>query len=282
MSHHGLQRALVVALHDPVFVDEACRSPDQVLAPFGLTPEERDQLLAVDRRAFGLDRLRRRRVLKAIAAELAGSLAIALAEVRRLDWAEGFFSSPPFRLAVAEDRPLVLALADYLAAALAAGTLTAPQLAGVLSLERARAEARRDLGREVPAGLSLSPGVRLVQVDGGALLALQAAEQFLFELSLLPQAALCDDRPGLELPAAGGEPLHLVARAGASREDEVALIEVPEPLLRSLGALERARARGPVRRADMGEVLASVRLRVPDPGALVDDLLAEGYATERS
>ena len=281
MSHHGLQRALVVALHDPAFVEEARRAPDQALAPFGLSAAERDQLLAVDRRAFGLDRLRRRRVLKAIAEELKGSLAVALAEVRRLDWAEGFFSSAPFRLAVAEDRPLVLALADYLASELDAGTLTAPQLAGVLALERARAEARRDLGRAVPAGLALAPGVRRVQVDRGALLALQAAEQFLFELSLLPQAALCDDRPGLELPAPGGEPLHLVARAG-SRDDEVALIEVPEPLLRSLGALERAAARGPVRRADMAAVLASVGLRVPDPGALVDDLLAEGYATERA
>ena len=279
MSHHRLQRALIVALHDPGFCAAMRADPAAALAPFGLTDAERTQLLAVDARAFGIDLLRRRRVLKAIVEELKGSVAIALAEVRRLAFLDDFFASPRFRAAVIEDGPLVLALADYLGDALAVGALTSPHLAGTLAIERARAEARRDRDRVPGSGLSLAPGVRLVAADSAALAALQAAEQHLFELSLLPHAALCDDRPGLALPSrADARPLHLVVRATGS---EVALAEVPEPLHRSLGALDDAVARGPVGRADMPAVLAVVGLRVADADRLVDDLLADGYAAER-
>jgi hypothetical protein len=279
VSHHALQRALIVALHDPGFGAAMRADPAAALAPFGLTDAERAQLLAVDARAFGIDVLRRRRVLKAIVEELKGSVAIALAEARRLALLDDFFASPRFRAAVIEDGALVLALADYLGDALAAGALTSPHLAGALAIERARAEARRDRDRVPGPGLSLAPGVRLVAADSAALAALQAAEQHLFELSLLPHVALCDDRPGLALPSrADARPLHLVVRATGG---EMALAELPEPLHRSLGALAGAAARGPVGRADMPAVLAGVGLRVADTDRLVDDLLADGYAVER-
>jgi hypothetical protein len=206
-------------------------------------------------------------------------MAIALAEVRRFAFAEAFFASPCFRAAVIEDRPLVLALADYLATALADGALTSPHLAGVLAIERAQAEARRDRDRAPAPGLSLAPGIRLVSTDTAALAALQAAEQHLFELSLLPHVALGDDRPGLELPdRAGARPLHLAARAVGA---DVALGELPEPLHRSLDALARQSERGRVDRRDMAAVLAGVGLRVPDTGQLIDDLIADGYVAEQ-
>jgi hypothetical protein len=276
MSHHGLQRALVVALCDPAFVDAMHAAPEEALARFQLAAAERAQLLAVDRRAFQVDRLRARRMLRAIVPELSGSMAVALSETRSLRFADEFFSSAAFRDAIASDRPLVIALADYLAAALAGGRLTSPWLAGVLAIERAKAEARRDRSRLSSPGLALAPGLRLVEVEAGALAALQAAEQHLFELSLLPHIALCDDRPALDLPDAGDrEPIHLAVRG-----DDGALDQVPEPLYRSLLAIDRAAARGVVRRGDLAGLLASVGLRVPDPDALVDDLLAEGYAID--
>jgi hypothetical protein len=278
VSHHALQRALVVALHDPGFARALRDDPRAVLAPFQLDAAERDQLLAVDPRAFALDPLRRRRVLKAIVEELKGSMAIALAEVRRFELAEEFFASPRFRAAVIEDGPLVLALADYLADQLGAGHLRAPQLAGVLAIERAQAEARRDCGRVPAPGLSAAPGLRLVAADRSALAALQAAERHLFELALLPHIALCDDRPALALPPVGGEPLHLAVRADG---DEVGLSELPEPLYRSLGALVGAASRGLLQRADVPAILASVRLRVADTDLLVDDLVTDGYLVER-
>ncbi len=149
----------------------------------------------------------------------------------------------------------------------------------MLAIERARAEARRDRDRVPEPGLSLAPGVRLVASDSAALAALQAAEQHLFELSLLPHIALCDDRPGLALPSrADARRLHLAVQASGG---EVGLAEVPEPLHRSLGALAGAAARGPVGRADMPSVLAAVGLRVADTERLVNDLLADGYAVER-
>ncbi|HUS66646.1 MAG TPA: hypothetical protein VMZ28_19045 [Kofleriaceae bacterium] len=276
MSHHGLQRALVVALHDPAFVAALDADPDAALAPFDLDATERAQLLAVDRRAFGVDRLRRQRVLRAIVEELKGALAIALAEVRSLRFAEELFSSPIFHRAVAADRPLVLALADYLADAHARGRLSSPHLLPVLALERARAEARRDVARAPRLGLDLAPGLRLLASDAAALAALQAAEQHLFELSLLPHAALCDDRPALALPPpAAPRPLHLAVRAAGG---EVAVSEIPEPLFRTLSALAAAPA--PVRRDAMAGILAAVGLRVPDPAALVADLLDEAYLVE--
>jgi len=277
MSHHALQRALVVALHDPGFADAMRADPAAALAPFGLEPAEAAQLLAVDPRALAIDRLRGRRVLKAIAEELKGSLAIALAEARRLGFADDFFASPCFRAAVIEDRHLVLALADYLAAALASGELASPSLAGVLAIERAQAEVRRDADRDPPPGLSLAPGIRLVTCDAASLAALQAAERHLFELSLLPHIALCDDRPALELPAVEARSLHLVVRA---RGGEVALDEVPEPFFRSLGALAGAAARAPLHRAGVADALALVGLRVADTDRLVGDLVADGYLVE--
>jgi hypothetical protein len=267
MSHHALQRALVVALHDPAFVAEMHADPEAALGPFGLEPDERAQLLAVDRRAFAVDRLRPRRVLKAIVEELKASMAIALAETRSFRFAEQFFSSPAFRGAIRRDQPLVLALADYLAAA----GLESAQLAGVLAIERARAEARRDPARRPGPGLSLAPGLRLLATDTGALAALQAAEQHLFELSLLPHMALCEDRPLLTLPPAGGDPIHLAVRADA-------LTDLVEPLYRTLGALGRA---APVGRGDMPAILASVNLKVPDPDRLLSDLLADGYLVDQ-
>ena len=269
MSHHSLQRALVVALHDPAFVAGLHVDPETALAPFRLEPAERAQLLAVDPRAFAVDRLRPRRVLKAIAPELQASMAIALAETRSFATADRFFSSPAFHGAILHDQPLVLALADYLAAA----GLTTPQLPGVLAIERARAESRRDAARRPGPGLSLAPGIRLLASDTGALAALQAAEQHLFELSLLPHMALCDDRPPLALPPPGGTPLYLAVRAGE-------LSDLSQPLFRTLHAIENAATRAPVRRGDMAAILAAINLRVPDPEKLAADLLADGYLTE--
>ena len=112
MSHHALQRALVVALHDPAFVAAMHADPEAALGPFRLEPAERAQLLAVDPRAFAVDRLRPRRVLKAIVEELKASMAIALAETRSFATADAFFSSLAFHAAVQHDQPQVLALAD--------------------------------------------------------------------------------------------------------------------------------------------------------------------------
>jgi hypothetical protein len=273
VSHHSLQRALVVALHDPAFA-AAWRIDPTALAPFHLDAPEVAQLLAIDPRAFTIDRLRSRRVLKAIVEELKASMAIALAETKTHTFADDFFASPTFRTAIIEDRPLVLALADYLEASRASGRLTSPHLPGVLAIERAQAEARRDDERARP-GLSVSPGIRLVATDSAVMAALQTCEQHLFELALLPHLALCQDLPPLSLPArTNAQPLYLAVRAS---NGAVALTELPEPLFRTLSALT-AEAR--LERAAIPAILTAIRLRVADPSKLIDDLIADGYLIE--
>src|SRR5262249_36211148 len=101
LKHAALQRALVIALHDPSFVAAMHDDPEGVLAPLGLDDEARRALLAVDRRAFRTDPLRTLRVLRVLADELKVSSTLALWETRSTRVAMGFFSSPFFRAAVA-------------------------------------------------------------------------------------------------------------------------------------------------------------------------------------
>ena len=55
VTHRALQQALVIALHDETFVAEMHADPDRTHAPLGLGARQREQLLAVDRRASRTD-----------------------------------------------------------------------------------------------------------------------------------------------------------------------------------------------------------------------------------
>lgn len=271
MSHHSLQKALVVALHDGEFVARMHSEPDQALADFDLSLDERRQLLAIDRRALSIDRMRSRRVLKAISAELPASLTIALAHTRRFATAEGFFASARFRRAIIDETSLVFALADYLSDR--ASELGHELLDGVVAIERARARCRRpEPGR---SGLRLADGVALIETTAGTLAALHAAESALFEASLVAHMALCDDSPSLSFD-------HLIDETAvflvvAARAGDVILEPVDEPLYAVLSAVEQASQRGPIAPSAMAGLLADIGLRVPDPDQLTRELCASGY-----
>jgi hypothetical protein len=273
-GHHGLQRALVVAMHDPGFAAALARDPDGALAPFGLGSAERAELAAIDPRAFAVDRLRGRRLLGTLVGELRASVAIALAEVRRLGFLEGFLAGPEFRAAVAADRSLVLALGGYLAAARAAGRLTSPALDGVLALELARARARRDLRRRPGPGVALAPGLAVVATTAGALDALARIEQHLFELGLVPHLALVEDPPPFPaLPPVDGPSTWLLARATG---DDVGFEALEPPLARALEGLATATAAGAIPPAAAIAALGGLGLPVSRPGLLLDELIAAG------
>src|SRR5688572_19006861 len=104
MTHMAAQRALVRMLYDPAFAAAARRDPERTLP--GVTPELRRQLAAIDPRALGMDRLRRRRTLRTLVEEFKGSTTLALAERRSLAWLEGFFCDSAFHRAVEERRSL--------------------------------------------------------------------------------------------------------------------------------------------------------------------------------
>jgi hypothetical protein len=271
MTHLSAQRAVVRMLFDPAFAAAARRDPDGVLA--GLDPALRRQLCAVDDRAFRQDRLRRRRALNTLAEELKASTTLALAETRSLAFLEEFFCGAAFHRAVEERGSMPLAFAGFLAEAVAEGRLRTPLLGDVVAIESALAHARRarpsasaGLGVEV---VGLVPGVIPLEVAAGAMAALQSAERYLFEVSLMPAVALCDDAPRLVLdPAAADRArLHLVTVPTA---DGVTLVTIDAELFLVLRCLPGPRPRA--------AVLAEAKARGLEPAraaALLEQLIGD-------
>jgi hypothetical protein len=210
MSHHTLQKLMVGMLFDEEFVEEVYASPERALAGLEMTEAERGQLLRVDRRAWRHDPLRRRRTLRTLVDEFKISTTIVLAETRSLASLERFFSSRFFHSSIEERGSMGLAFADFLLDGLRRGQWKAPQIADVARLESAIAGCRRTLAREghyVAGELSatisdrtrvrLAPGYDVAGFQANVIATIQRVEQYLFELSLAPAMALCDDAPRL-------------------------------------------------------------------------------------
>jgi hypothetical protein len=215
MSHHTLQNLVVRMLFDEAFVEAVYADPALALAGLNLSETERAQLLAVDRRAWRYDALRRKRTLRTLAEEFKVSTTIALAETRSLASLEGFFSTAFFHVAVQERGSLGTAFAAFLLDGCQRGQWSAPQLRDIIRLETTIAACRRNLAREgefaagaLPATISerarvrLAPGYDVGAFQGNVIATIQRVEQYLFEVSLMPAMALCDDAPRLPaLPA---------------------------------------------------------------------------------
>jgi hypothetical protein len=238
-AHLAAQRAVVRMLFDPAFADAARADPERVLA--ALDPALRAQLAAVDPRAFRLDPLRRRRALRTLSDEFKATTTLVLAETRSLAFLEQFFASSSFHACVEERGSMPLAFAAWLAGAVSEGRLTTPVLPEVLVLETALARARRAAADAAPAAesgselsanvrVALAPGVFPVEVAAGALAALQQCERYLFEVSLMPAVALCDDAPRLLLEPPRPSPSPGGARKGdalAADPARLHLVTVP-------------------------------------------------------
>src|SRR5262249_12368608 len=76
--------------------------------------------------------------------------------------------------------------------------------------------------------------------DAATLPAVQALERYVFELGLMPQAALCDDRPPPPVASPSGQISHLLVTPGGSG---VALTAIDADLHRVLARLETPIAR---------------------------------------
>jgi hypothetical protein len=215
MSHHTLQKLVVRLLFDENFAAAVYAAPAEVLGGLDLTEAERAQLLSVDRRAWRHDALRQRRTLRTLVEEFKISTTIVLAETRSLASLECFFSSSFFHQAVQERGSQGLAFSEFMLAGSRTGAWTAPQLPDVIRLEATFAACRRALAREgayepgeVPTTIRerqrirLAPGYGLGSFQANVIAVIQHVERYLFELSLMPAMALCDDAPRLTgLPA---------------------------------------------------------------------------------
>jgi hypothetical protein len=219
MSHHALQKLMVRMLFDEDFVEEVYAAPERALAGLDLEEGELNQLLGVDRRAWRNDSLRRRRTLRTLVEEYQVSTTIILAETRSLASLERFFSSQFWRRSVEERGSMGLSFAEFLLDGSRRGDWKAAQIPDVARLEAAIAGCRRTLAREakheavdLPATISdrtvvsLAPGYDVASFQGNVIETVQRVEQYLFELSLMPAMALCDDAPRLSgLPEVDGQ-----------------------------------------------------------------------------
>ncbi|MEW6732990.1 MAG: hypothetical protein AB1489_16815 [Acidobacteriota bacterium] len=211
MSYHTLQRLIVRMLFDSSLVVSVYTNPDEALANIDITVGERAQLLAIDRRCWAYDPLRRRRTLRTLVEEFKISSTLALAETRSLAYLENFFSSDLFHQSVAERGSLGFAFARYLADACQAGRLKTTQLPDVLRLETMLAGCRREVSsmgrRHTPtlpsvvsdtAKVRLAAGVNVGRFQANVIKTIQRVEQYLFEVNLMPAMVLCDDAPRLD------------------------------------------------------------------------------------
>ena len=210
MSYHTLQRLVVRMLFDDEFVEAVYADSARALAKLDLSEAERAQLLSVDRRAWRHDPLRRRRTLRTLVEEYKVSTTLVLSETRSLASLERFFSSGFFHAAVQERGSMGLAFSEFLLDGCRSGAWQAPQIPDIVRLEATIAACRRRLEREgeyqpdqLPATISdrtrvqLAPGYSVASFQANVIEAIQRVERYLFELSLMPAMALCDDAPRL-------------------------------------------------------------------------------------
>ena len=225
--HLLAQQAIVRMLFDGEFAARVRAEPAAALPE--LPPALRAQLAAIDPRALELDWLLRRRTLRTLFDEFKASTTLFLARQKRLAALDDFFRSPPFHDAIRAARPLAFAYADFLGAAAALPSL---------AIERALAEARRTRPPPADGRIHRAAGVVALETTDGALAALQQAEQYLFEVSLMPAVALCDDAPPLQLDAraAAATPLYLVTVPSPSGHALVTVDEITYALVASLPA----------------------------------------------
>ncbi|MBL8148992.1 MAG: hypothetical protein JNN15_03590 [Blastocatellia bacterium] len=252
MSYHTLQKLVVRMLFDEAFVEQVYREPDQLLSKLDLSDQERQQLLGVDKRAWRYDPLRKKRTLRALFEEFKVSTTIALAETRSLASLDLFFSSQAFHSAVQERSSMGLAFAKFLTEKYSSGELKTPQLPDVIRFEATLAKCRRSLATSAPkeselpktisefARVQLAAGVAVGSFQSNLIKVVQAVEQYLFEVSLMPAMVLCEDAAKLDnLPAVdtkkkayllflpGGSGITLV---NIEKSDYLLLFEAKRPL----------------------------------------------------
>ena len=242
----ALQRVMVRMLYDPGLVS---RVYDGAPLP-ELSDAERGMLVAVDRRAWGTDPMRRMRTLTALLAEFPASAALAGPGL------DGFFGSTEFHQSIQERTHLALAFGAWLEA----------RVGPVGTLERGAAEARRDPRERVhaPGRVARAPGVRVAWTPVGALARLEAVRA---RLGRDPVAALARGRLRLDgLPALGATREVVLIEADAAGQVQLSTCTEALAGLLIYAATPRTvdELHGEIRRlgADPGEeaeILSSVR-----------------------
>ena len=257
MPHTALNRVIVRMLFDPLFVEQVYTAPEPTLRPLEIPDHLVTELLKTDRRAWQVDTERRKRTLHSLIGEFKCSTTLALSETGSIGLLDAFFSHHLFHRSVQTRGSLSDAFAKYLTHLHTEGNVTHPHYLDLLTLEATKAQCRRELTETLPSpsrdGYSLPPGVHSKELNGNVIPALNQIEHYLYELSLLPALALCEDRPAFPSLPPVSSPTHFLFRPREGEEDihlspvsvvvHDALNEMKSPLSRE-GFLKKMKRRG--------------------------------------
>ncbi len=205
MPHKALNRIVVRMLFDPEFQEAVYANPRKIMNPLGIPDDLQDSLLQNDRRAWNIDSQRRKRSLQGLMGEFPCSCALALSQTKQLADLDAFFSSSEFHKSVQNRGSMPLAFIQFLENLYRQQRITEKQYPDILQLENHKALARRAL---IQKPLPLKPnqivrqqGVSSCALNSQVIASINLIENYLYELSLVPAIALCNDKPNFpELP----------------------------------------------------------------------------------
>lgn len=199
MPHKALNRIVVRMLYDPKFQEEVYLRPRDVMDPLGIPVGLQDSLLQNDRRAWNLDTQRRKRSLQGLMEEFPCSSTLVLAHTKSLSTLDSFFSSDIFHKCIQNRGSMPLSFIEYLSSLGKGEPLQENLFKDILALEAAKATVRR--AHSAPkAELKIKevvcqPGVLCGSFTNVTIDNINIIEEYLYELSLIPAIALCNDKP---------------------------------------------------------------------------------------
>lgn len=216
MSSIALQRVVVRMLHDPGFVEAVYADPVSALRGVDVTEEERTWLLRPDRRAYGIDSMRRHRGLTLGLEEYPVASVLVLRATGRIEALDAHFSSEAFHRSIQERGSLGVEFGRWLIAEADRGAFGDPRVAPVARIETAIARLRRVAGAPRTGERWItSPRVVPLAVPAGSLAFYEEVRSRIDAAGKGPVATILD--PAFEVPASNlgpGDEALLIEDAG--------------------------------------------------------------------
>src|SRR4029453_16820835 len=271
MSYHHLQRVVVRMLYDPAFVAQIFADAPTALGNEDLPEEERRWLVAVDRRAYAVDPLRRTRTLTALIEEFPVSVHHLVQQTGQAALLDTFFSSTYFHTCIQQRGSLAAAFSEYILSSAPHRRSSGLALTPLVQIETAMAHLRRQPSRrnDMPPStcnlLRLAPTVALMPAPLGTLAHYQATlETLRSDMDGLVAAALKPSTLPAPQEIQDHEWLLIVWH-----QDSAAIELLPE----ALGPLLAAT---PAPRSALVATICTLGADVHEANEILDDLVTDG------
>ena len=199
MPHKALNRVVVRMLFDPDFQEKVYQDPGEIMDPLQIPKSLQNELINTDPRAWNIDGQRRKRTLQGLISEFPSASALVLAHTKKLSQLDAFLSSTEFHESVQNRESMALAFVEYLQRLHQEKRIDEAQFMDILTIEVQKAKCRRSLEQDLiklaPNEIVKSPGVSSSALNSTVIESINVIEEYLYELSLIPTIALCDDKP---------------------------------------------------------------------------------------